>query len=85
MDIDIFAKNIDKLLDYTALLERLNLEYITKIDDLKNLVKLKNLELNKALKINLEYERKKKEYKLVKDKLEILLNNLEDISLKYFS
>ena len=42
MDIDIFAKNIDKLLDYTALLERLNLEYITKIDDLKNLVKLKN-------------------------------------------
>lgn len=81
--MDIFFNNIDKLLDYTASLEKKNLEYIAKIDDLKNLIKLKNSELDKALKINLEYERKKKEYKLIKDKLEFLLRDIEVASRKY--
>ena len=65
MDIGTFSENIDKLLDYVSKLEKDNLEYVLKIKDLKNTIRLKNLELDKALKINLEYERKKKEYNLV--------------------
>ncbi len=84
MDIGTFSENIDKLLDYVSKLEKDNLEYVLKIKDLKNTIRLKNLELDKALKINLEYERKKKEYNLVKDKLKILLKNLEDFSHNKF-
>ena len=84
MDIGTFSENIDKLLDYVSKLEKDDLEYVLKIKDLKNTIRLKNLELDKALKINLEYERKKKEYNLVKDKLKILLKNLEDFSHNKF-
>ena len=52
MDIGTFSENIDKLLDYVSKLEKDNLEYVLKIKDLKNTIRLKNIELDKTIIIN---------------------------------